>query len=291
MNVLITGARGQLGLEIVERASSNGDAVVAVDVDSLDITRREVVHETLVELRPDVVVNCAAMTAVDACEEQEEQALDVNGHAVVWLAEACDAIGARLVQISTDYVFDGTKSSPYVETDVPNPQSAYGRTKLFGERAALELGDAGLVVRTSWVCGRHGSNMVKTVRRLVHEGRPLAFVDDQIGHPTFAADLADMVYRLAADSRSGIFHVTNQDAVSWHGFVSEIVRQLGGDPSSVRAIRTEDLDPPRPARRPANSVLENAALVRAGYSPMRDFRLPLAELLAELDRERDRLAE
>lgn len=274
-----------------QQAIAHGDIVTAVDVDSLDITRREAVHEALVEVRPEVVVNCAAMTAVDACEADEEGALAVNGYAVRWIAEACDAIGARLVQISTDYVFDGTKATPYVESDVPNPQSVYGRTKLFGEIAALELGDLGLVVRTSWVCGLHGSNMVKTVKRLVEEARPLAFVDDQIGHPTFTSDLAGMVHRLAKDDRSGIFHVTNQGAVSWYGFVCEIVSALGGDPSIVRAIRTVDLDPPRPARRPANSVLENAALAAAGYSQMRDFRVPLREMLSDLERGRDRITQ
>jgi dTDP-4-dehydrorhamnose reductase len=289
MKLLITGARGQLGRELSDVASASGGPVIAVDVDALDITNRESVHDALVESRPDVVINCAAMTAVDACEERADDAMSVNGHAVRWIAEACDAIGARLVQISTDYVFDGTKAGPYVESDEPNPRSVYGHTKLVGERAALDLGDAGLVVRTSWVCGFHGSNMVKTVLKLLEESRPMAFVDDQIGHPTFAADLAAMVYTLAVDSRSGIFHVTNEGAVSWYEFVREIVRRSGHDPAVVKPIRTSDLQPPRPARRPANSVLENAALARAGYSPMRDFRLPLDELLDALAQGRDRL--
>lgn len=289
MRLLITGARGQLGRDLTRIATERGDRVAAVDVDVLDITKRESVHDALVELRPDVVINCAAMTAVDACEEREDEAMSVNGHAVHWIAEACDAIGARLVQISTDYVFDGTKTVPYVESDEPNPQSVYGRTKLVGERAALELGDSGLVVRTSWVCGLHGANMVKTVLRLLDESRPMAFVDDQIGHPTFAADLAAMVHTLAADSRSGIFHVTNEGAVSWYEFVREIVQRSGHDPAIVKAIHTADLDPPRPARRPANSVLENAALARAGYAPMRDFRSPLDELLDDLTHGRDKL--
>ncbi|MFM8856743.1 MAG: SDR family oxidoreductase, partial [Actinomycetota bacterium] len=145
------------------------------------------------------------------------------------------------------------------------------------------------VVRTSWVCGLHGSNMVKTVLRLLEESRPMAFVDDQIGHPTFAADLAAMVYTLAVDSRSGIFHVTNEGAVSWYEFVREIVQRSGHDPGVVKPIRTSDLQPPRPARRPANSVLENAALASAGYAPMRDFRLPLDELLEALAQGRDKL--
>ena len=289
MKLLITGARGQLGRELTDVASASGDEVVAVDVDALDITKRESVHDALVELRPDVVVNCAAMTAVDACEERTDEAMSVNGHSVRWIAEACDAIGSRLVQISTDYVFDGTKAGPYVESDEPNPQSVYGRTKLVGEHAALDLGDAALVVRTSWVCGLHGSNMVKTVLRLLDESRPMAFVDDQTGHPTFAADLAATVHTLAVDSRSGIFHVTNEGAVSWYEFVREIVQRSGHDPSIVKPIRTSDLQPPRPARRPANSVLENAALAQAGYAPMRDFRLPLDELLDALAQGRDKL--
>lgn len=290
MRILVTGANGQLGRELVEYASSRGDDVVSADRSVLDISRRELVHEAIAELRPDVTVNCAAITAVDACEGREEDAMSVNGQAVRWLAEACDATGSRLVQLSTDYVFDGNKGSPYVESDEPNPQSVYGRSKLLGEREALTLGDAALVIRTSWVCGAHGPNMVKTVLRLLDEGKPLAFVDDQIGHPTFTADLAQMVHRLAVDERSGIFHVTNQGIVSWFEFVREIVRRSGGDPSNVRAIRTADLDPPRPAKRPSNSVLENAALSSAGYAPMRDFRLPLAELLADLGSESARIS-
>lgn len=291
MKFLVTGGRGQLGTEFAALAARHGDSVIAVDSSTLDITSREMVHDSIVEVRPDVVVNCAAMTAVDACEGRQEEALAVNGHGVRWLAEACDATGARLVQISTDYVFDGEKSSPYVESDVPNPKSVYGRTKLVGEHEALELGDAALVVRTSWVCGEFGSNMVKTVLRLMSEGKPLAFVSDQIGHPTFTSDLAAMVHTLCRDAHSGIFHVTNEGVVSWYEFVRDIVELSGGDPSSVRSIRTSELDPPRPAPRPANSVLANAALARAGYAPMRDFRSPLNELLVRLATERDKLRE
>lgn len=286
---LVTGARGQLGRDFVEYATRHGDEVLTSDSTSLDITQREAVHEAIAESRPDVVVNCAAMTAVDACESRVDDALTVNGHAVRWLAEACDATGARLVQVSTDYVFDGTKTAPYVESDEPNPRSVYGRSKLVGEREALQLGGQALVVRTSWVCGKYGSNMVKTVQRLLSQGSPLSFVHDQVGHPTFTADLAATLHALCLDARSGIFHVTNQGVVSWYEFVQEIVAQMGIDPSIVRSIRTVDLDPPRPAPRPANSVLDNVALASAGYAPMRDFRAPLAELLEELSRERGKL--
>ena len=284
MKVIVTGANGQLGREIVELADSTDDEVIGLDSAALDITDRDAVHTAIAELRPDVVVNCAAFTAVDACEEQPERALDVNGHGVRWLAEAVDAVGGHLLQISTDYVFDGTLDRPYIETDEPNPRSAYGRTKLVGEREALALGAAGTVVRTSWVCGYHGSNMVKTVLRLVSENRPLAFVDDQVGHPTFTGDLAPALLQLARDRRSGIFHLTNQGAVSWYEFVRSVVEGLGADPGIVRAIATRDLDPPRPAPRPANSVLENRAWSEAGYQPLRDFHEPLTELLARLHR-------
>ncbi|MGA0877992.1 MAG: dTDP-4-dehydrorhamnose reductase [Ilumatobacteraceae bacterium] len=259
-----------------------GDQVIGVDMDSLDITNRDAVHTMLAESSPDVVVNCAAFTAVDACEDQPDAALEVNAHAVRWIAEAVDAVGSHLVHISTDYVFDGTLDRPYVETDEPNPRSVYGQTKLAGEHEALAIGSAATVVRTSWVCGFHGNNMVKTVLRLVNENKPLAFVDDQIGHPTFTSDLARALRFLALDRRPGLFHVTNQGAVSWHGFVQAILSALNLDPSSVRAIATRDLNPPRPAPRPANSVLENRAWTSAGYPPMRDFREPLTELLARL---------
>ena len=282
MKMLVTGAQGQMGRDLIEVADSVGEEAIGLDLDTLDITDRDAVHAVIAELRPDVVVNCAAFTAVDACEDHAEQALEVNGHAVRWLAEAVDAVGGHLVQISTDYVFDGTLDRPYVETDTPNPRSVYGRTKLVGEHEALALGAAGAVVRTSWVCGYHGANMVKTVLRLRRENRPLAFVDDQIGHPTFTADLAPALLQLARDRRAGIFHLTNQGAVSWYEFVCAVVQGMGEDPALVRAIATADLDPPRPAPRPANSVLENRAWRAAGYRPLRDFREPLTELLTRL---------
>jgi len=286
MKLMVTGANGQLGRELVELCARRGDEVVGLDVDSLDITNRGAVHAVVAEIAPDIVVNCAAFTAVDACEANEDLALEVNAHAVRWIAEAVDAVGVHLVHVSTDYVFDGTLDRPYVESDPPNPQSAYGRTKLAGEREALALGPAATVVRTSWVCGFHGNNMVKTVLRLVGENSPLSFVDDQVGHPTFTSDLAPALLLLAQDRRAGLFHVTNQGAVSWYGFVGAILDVLGHDATEVRPIATADLDPPRPAPRPANSVLENRAWREAGYPPLRDFREPLRELVVQLEARR-----
>jgi dTDP-4-dehydrorhamnose reductase len=181
--------------------------------------------------------------------------------------------------VSTDYVFDGRKPDPYVEWDPTNPQSAYGRSKLGGEQ---EVEPDALVVRTSWMCGRHGHNMVKTILRLAGEHERLTFVDDQRGHPSFADDVAGIVALLVSERRSGTFHVTNQGAVSWFDFARAVLQAAGLDPGRVSPIATADLDPPRPAPRPANSVLDNAALRLSGISLLPDFRTPLARLVREL---------
>jgi dTDP-4-dehydrorhamnose reductase len=282
MRVLITGGAGQLGTELAAHCAVRGDDVVAVDRDVLDITDRGQVLQAVTSMRPDVLVNCAAWTAVDACEGNPGLAMNLNGHAVRWLAEACDRVGTHLVHLSTDYVFDGTLDRPYHEHDMPSPRSVYGTTKLAGEREALVLGAAATVVRTSWVCGYHGSNMVKTIMRLAASQPTLSFVSDQVGHPTFTSDLAPALRRLALDRLSGIVHVTNQGACSWFEFAASVVSAMGLDPDRVRPIATADLDPPRPAPRPANSVLDNAVLRAAGYPSLRDHREPLAELVAAL---------
>ena len=282
MRVLVTGAGGQLGLDLVRCCEIAGDDVTAARHGDLDVTDRGAVHATVSSLGPDVVINCASWTAVDACEGDPTRALAHNGLAVRWLAESCDNAGARLVQISTDYVFDGTLDRPYNEWDEPAPRSVYGATKLSGEREAMALGTAAAIVRTSWVCGQNGSNMVKTVMRLADQHPELSFVDDQVGHPTFTADLAAMIRRLALERRSGIHHVTNQTATSWYGFARDVVAAMGKNPDMVRPIATADLQPPRPAPRPANSVLDNAVLRMAGIPLLRDFREALRETVDAL---------
>jgi dTDP-4-dehydrorhamnose reductase len=279
MRVLITGGAGQVGTELHQVCESAGDDVTACSHAQLDITSRDAVLGAITSLRPDAVVNCAAWTAVDACESEPERAFQQNALAVRWLREACTRAGAHLVQLSTDYVFDGTLDRPYREWDAVGPRSVYGTSKLGGER---EAGADATVVRTSWVCGFQGGNMAKTVLRLAAERPTLQFVNDQIGHPTFAADLAIMLRRLAVDRRAGVHHVTNGGAVSWFEFAQEVLRAAGDDPSRVEPVATADLQPPRPAPRPANSVLDNAVLRLAGIAPLRDFRAPLSELVARL---------
>ncbi len=279
MRILITGAAGQLGADLVADCRRHGDEVFGLDRSGLDIADRSAVLGTVTTLRPDAIVNAAAWTAVDACEGDADRAFQVNALGPRWVNEAAALVDAHLVQISTDYVFDGTLDRPYREWDEPNPASVYGASKLAGER---EVGPDATIVRTSWVCGANGNNMVKTILRLVEEHHSLSFVDDQRGCPTFTADLAPMVRRLAVERRPGIHHVTNGGAVSWYEFVREIVAETGRDPSMVHPISTGDLDPPRPAPRPANSVLDNAALRLAGVPLLRHHRDPLRELVAHL---------
>ena len=277
MLVLITGAGGQVGRELVDVFADH--EVVAVDHHRLDVSDRDAVLGLVTTVRPDAIVNSAAWTAVDANEGDPDRAWAVNALAVRHLAEGARQVGARICQLSTDYVFDGTRPEPYVEWDPTNPVSMYGRSKLGGE---LELGPEHTIVRTSWVCGFHGANMVKTILRLAGQHDTLSFVDDQRGHPTFADDLAVVVRRLVVERRSGVYHVTNQGAVSWYEFAREVLAAAGGDPDRVHPIATAELDPPRPAPRPANSVLDNAALRLGGLPLAPDFREPLARLVPRL---------
>jgi dTDP-4-dehydrorhamnose reductase len=181
--------------------------------------------------------------------------------------------------VSTDYVFDGTKVGPYVETDEPNPASVYGRSKLAGE---LAVGPDAIVARTSWVCGRYGANMVKTILRVASQPGTLRFVDDQRGHPTFAEGLAAKLVELVDAGQHGVFHVTHQGAVSWYEFARAVLAAAGDDPDRVEPITTDQLDPPRRARRPANSVLENAALVDAGLPILEHHEVALERLIRQL---------
>lgn len=283
MRVLVTGANGQVGRELQEAfpEANLSTELVCVDLPDFDIGDRDVVGALVASVVPDVIVNAAAYTAVDAAETDADTAWRSNALAVRHLAEAADRHGAHLVHISTDYVFDGSKPTPYIEWDQPNPASVYGASKLAGEIEALRARSA-TVARTSWVCSRHGGNMVKTILRVAADNPELAFVDDQIGHPTFASDLARMLVRLATERRPGLFHVTNAGAVSWYGFAREVLIAAGEDPDRVRPIATADLQPPRPAPRPANSVLDNAALRLSGVEPLGDFREPLARTVAAL---------
>ncbi|MGH9110851.1 MAG: dTDP-4-dehydrorhamnose reductase [Acidimicrobiales bacterium] len=281
MKILLTGAGGQLGRDLHLHCEARGDEVVAATHASLDVGDRDAVYQAVLSVRPDVVLHAGAWTAVDACEGDPDRAYRVNALGTRWIADASRRAGAYLCYMSTDYVFDGTKDGPYLEWDRTDPQSVYGASKLGGELEVAGHAPGSCVVRTSWVCGEHGKNMVKTVLGLAD--RPeLAFVDDQRGCPSFTADLAVAVRSFAASRVPGLFHVTNQGAVSWYEFVRDILAAAGHDAAKVRPIATADLDPPRPAPRPANSVLDNAALRLAGLPLLPHYRDSLDQLVKRL---------
>jgi dTDP-4-dehydrorhamnose reductase len=276
VRVLVTGAGGQVGRELEELlGAAPHHEVLALRRSELDISDRERTLQVCGEWAPEVVINAAAFTAVDACEREVDKAFAVNALGPRHLAEGARLVGAHLVHISTDYVFDGESPVPYLEWDPTHPLSVYGRSKLGGEQEVFSVLPGSAVVRSSWVCGRYGTNILKTVLRLAEAPGPLRFVDDQHGCPTFAEDLATMLLRLAVARMPGIFHVTNQGPTTWYDFAREVLVAAGHDPERVQPIETSDLDPPRPAPRPANSVLDNAALRLVGWPLLEDYHAPL----------------
>ncbi len=279
--VLVTGAGGQVGRELVEVFEADPAwRVVACDRSRLDLACRDSVLGAITGSAPDAVVHAGAWTAVDACEGDPDRALQVNALGTRHVADAARRVGAHVTYLSTDDVFDGHKQGPYHEWDETGPASAYGVSKLGGER---ELDPGSTVVRTSWVFGRHGANMVKTVLRLARDSDgPLTFVDDQHGCPTSAADLAGAVRHLVSARLPGTFHVTNQGATTWCSFARDVLALAGRDTGRVQPISTAELVPARPAPRPANSVLDGAALRLSGIPLLADHHEPLATLVAEL---------
>jgi dTDP-4-dehydrorhamnose reductase len=278
MRIVVTGADGQLGVELVPTLSVCRE-VIGITIADLDVTDHDCA-DRLAALAPDWVVHAAAATDVDGCEREPERAMAVNADGTRRVAEGCRRAGAGLVYLSTDYVFDGRKGAPYTEADTPAPLNAYGRSKLEGERAVRSVVSRWLIVRTAWLYGTQGKNFVKTVLGKVRDGEPLRVVDDQVGSPTYAADLAGAVALLLSRGLTGVFHVTNGGSCSWYEFAREILRLTNVDVNSVKRITSEELS--RPARRPGYSVLENAAWRPAGLPPLRAWPEALADMLAAL---------
>ncbi len=277
MRLFVTGSRGQLGRALARVAPALGHEFVGRDLPELDVTDADAVRRAVRDARPDAVVNCEAFTAVDAAEAEEARALAVNGTAVADLAAGADEAGALLVQISTDYVFDGRLDRAYREDDRTGPLSAYGRTKLAGE-AAAGAAHRHLVVRTAWLFGE-GQNFVEAIRRQITAGAPsLRVVADQRGCPTYAGDLAFAVLRLLDVGARGTVHAVNAGDASWFEFAREIVRLLGATATVVPITTPESA---RPAVRPPRCVLDTTrlrALLGTGLRPWRDA---LAEYLRE----------
>ncbi len=300
MRILITGADGQLGRDLLDclagRVPAGGlrcallgpegprpglnHEVLGTDIDTMRVDDRDAVLTTFTSFRPELVLHGGALTAVDRCEAEVDTAYAVNAMGTRHVAEAAALVGAHMVYVSTDYVFDGTADRPYREWDATGPMSVYGASKLAGER---ECRPGSTIVRTSWVCGAHGANMVVTALRLASAGDgELHFVDDQHGSPTFTADLAPAIVTLGLDRRPGIFHVTNSGATTWWGLVRAVLAEAGADPERVRPIATAELDPPLLATRPAYSVLDNMALRLSGLPSLPDWQDGLARLVPAL---------
>jgi dTDP-4-dehydrorhamnose reductase len=252
LRILLTGRNGQVGWEL-ERALAPLGEVVATDRSALDLASEEQIRSVLRAVKPDVVVNAAAYTAVDKAEAEPELAMRINGFAPGVLAEEAKRLGALLLHYSTDYVFDGEKATPYVEEDAPNPVNEYGKSKLAGERAIAASDCKHLVLRTSWVYGARGRNFLLTMLRLAKEKPELRVVDDQVGAPTSSRAIAQATARLLSKDVQGLYHFCASGRVSWCGFARAILARAGID-TPVVAIRSEDY--PAPARRPRNSCLD-----------------------------------
>jgi dTDP-4-dehydrorhamnose reductase len=274
---LVTGASGMLGHDLL--SALEGQHVTAMKRSELDITDAAAVAAAVAD--HDVIVNAAGWTDVDGAEANEAAATAVNGTGVDVLAQACAVTGARLVHVSTDYVFDGTGTSPYPEDAPTAPINAYGRGKLAGEQAVLgRLPDTGYVVRTAWLYGEHGRNFVSTMLRLADERDHVDVVDDQFGQPTWSAELARQLVALGASAApAGVYHATAAGQTSWFGFAQAIFAEAGHDPARVRPMTSDRLQ--RPARRPGYSVLGTTRWATAGLAPMLHWRAMLAVALSK----------
>nr|WP_255654543.1 dTDP-4-dehydrorhamnose reductase [Cohnella sp. REN36] len=265
---MVTGAGGQLGREIVG-LNLEGIRFVGIDRQALDITNGNQTRQVIHELRPDAIIHAAAYTAVDKAESEPDAAYSVNAIGTRNVALASDEVGAKFCYISTDYVFDGTGTRPYETQDAPAPRTVYGRTKLEGERFAEECCRRSFIVRTSWVYGKHGANFVKTMLQLANQRSEVTVVQDQIGSPTFTLDLALFLAKLVVSGRFGVYHASNTGTCSWFEFAKAIFEEAEVK-MAVHPCSTEQF--PRPAPRPAYSVLGHEALLKNGFEEFRHWR-------------------
>jgi dTDP-4-dehydrorhamnose reductase len=253
VRVLVLGAKGMLGHDLIETLASQND-VAGWDLADLDITRKRETIDKICGFNPRTIVNCAAYTDVDGCEAKREQAFAVNAEGAKNVALASAAVQARLVHLSTDYIFDGTAQKPYTEDAHPNPLNVYGRSKLQGETYIREISRDHLIVRTAWLYGHNGKNFVETILRQAQSGNELRVVNDQKGSPTFTRDLSGAIRDLLSYSESGTFHVTNSGACTWYEFAVEILRLKGLNHVNIHPLSSDDLN--RPAKRPPYSILD-----------------------------------
>jgi len=268
MKTVVVGARGMLGADLMQALAAR--APTGYDLPELDITDAGRCRELLQDLSPDVVIDAAAMTNVDYCETHAEEAFLVNGRGTGNLAAAAHALGAKLVYYSTDYVFDGTREGAYQEQDEPNPLSVYGKSKLRGEEFVRSTCPDHLILRTAWLFGCHGTNFIRTIVSAAREGRALRVVDDQRGSPTYTRDLAARTLALLEKGCRGTYHVTNSGSCTWYELARRSVEWANIAGAGVEAVKTRQV--PRPALRPACSILSNARMLQEGHPPMRPWQ-------------------
>jgi len=279
MLVLVTGVNGQLGFDVVKELTAKGHEAVGVERSELDITDGSAVSAFVQNLKPEAIIHCAAYTNVDAAETDQEGAYKVNGLGTKYLAEAAKNVDAKMVYVSTDYVFDGAGTEPY-EVDHPtSPIGVYGETKLAGEKLLQETLEKYFIVRTAWVYGINGNNFVKTMLKLAQDRQELGVVYDQVGSPTYTVDLAKFLVELVVSDKYGTYHASNEGVCSWHEFAVEIFKQAGLN-IKVNPLTSEEF--PRPAARPKYSVLSKKKIVEQGFTPMRDWKEALKDYLKEL---------
>ena len=282
MKILITGVLGLLGHEVAQVCREQGDATIETDIaqsnSSLDITNPGDVRSTLLSMRPEWLINCAAYTDVDGCESDQQTAFELNARAPGHLARACEESGTRLLHISTDYVFNGRKEIPYTEDDKTDPLSVYGKSKLAGEIAVQENTEHYVIVRTQWLFGPHGKNFVSTILNIAKDKDSIRVVNDQRGSPTYSKDLAKAIRLLIECNAQGVYHVSNRGHATWFDLAQKAI-EIVDLPTDLLPVGTEDL--PRPAIRPANSILSTKRFTETTGKVMPPWQISLNQYIKE----------
>lgn len=277
--ILVTGITGQLGFDVVKELERRGESFIGTTRKEIDLSDPESAKNFILEKKPDAVIHCAAYTAVDKAEEEAELALTANGLATRKIAEACREVGAKMLYVSTDYVFGGEGEKPYEVSDEKAPQNIYGKSKLLGEDSVIAIVRNYFIVRISWVFGSNGKNFVKTMLNFDKRRKKISVVDDQIGSPTYTADLAPLLVDMIKSEKYGIYHATNEGFCSWAEFAEEIFKQADRE-MTVEKIPTSDY--PTPAKRPLNSRLSKKSLDDAGFKRLPTWQDAVTRFLAEI---------
>ncbi len=279
MKFLVTGVGGQLGYDVMKELKKRNYFAVGVDSVEMDVTSITAVEDTFNDIKPNVVIHCAAWTAVDAAESNIDECFLVNATGTENVVNACKKAGAKLIYISTDYVFDGNGTVPWKTDDAVNPLNVYGASKYVGEQAVLSY-EKSFVVRTAWVFGKNGRNFVKTVLKLARSNNELNFVNDQIGTPTYTADLARLLVDMAETDKYGIYHATNEGGyISWYDFTKQILKECSINDVVVNPVPSSQFK--TAAKRPFNSRLDKSKLLANGFKPLPDWQNALKRYLIE----------